>query len=487
MKIRNLGLVIAALGAAPTAVFAQPSFDVDVDINANVLLPGEPVASVDVFYDQLSPYGVWVDDAELGRVFIPEQAQYVPYTNGHWEYTDIGFVWVSDEPFAWATSHYGRWAYSNAYNRWAWLPDTQWGPAWVEWRETGDYFGWAPLAPDVVINVGYQPPIEAWHYCPAAHITDVNIVNYYVPRERVVAIHREARPIEARATIANRRVIVGPPPAKLREHRIAVKATPINRVDARSVGVLKAAEARAAEDRARERKQVVDEQNRKRIEANAALRDVQQRERVQQQQQRERVQQQQQRERVQQQQQQRERVQQQQQQRERVQQQQQREQEQRERQNVLQQQQREQEQRERQNVLQQQQREQEQRERQNVLQQQRREQEQRERQNVRQQQQREQEQRERQNVLQQQQRERQDTQQQQGERQDRRPTPQQPAQPPRAVQPPPQPPAPRPNEPKQQPRDARPQPKQQPRDARPQPKQQPEKQATRDEPRDHRR
>ena len=482
MKIRNLGLLVVVLGAAPTVVFAQPSFE--VDIHANVSLPGEPVASVDVFYDQLSPYGVWVDDADLGRVFIPEQAQYVPYTNGHWEYTDIGFVWVSAEPFAWATSHYGRWAYSNAYYRWAWLPDTQWGPAWVEWRETGDYFGWAPLAPDV----GYQPPIEAWHYCPAARITDVNIVNYYVPRERVVTIHREARPIEARATIANHRVIVGPPAAKLREHRIAVKATPVNRVDARSVGVLKAPEARAAEARARERKQVVEEQNRKRIEANAALRDVQQRAavkrtdadrtRLNQQPRTDRQppaaqppRQQPDQPRTD---------------RERQMQDRQQQRDERTRPGLPDQprtdRDRQQQERERQNLQQQQQ------QRERVQQHQ-----QRERQNLRQQQQREQQERERQNLQQQQQqreqqqRERQGTQQQQRERQDRPPTPQRPAQPPRAVQPPQQTPAPRPNEPKQERNDARPQPKQQPRDARPQPKQQPEKQATPDEPRDHRR
>ena len=34
--------------------------------------PGVPIESVDVFYDQLAPYGVWVDDPTLGHVFIPE-------------------------------------------------------------------------------------------------------------------------------------------------------------------------------------------------------------------------------------------------------------------------------------------------------------------------------------------------------------------------------------------------------------------------------
>ena len=43
--------------------------------------------SVDVFYDQLSPYGVWVDEPDVGRVFIPNEDGFVPYTVGHWQYT----------------------------------------------------------------------------------------------------------------------------------------------------------------------------------------------------------------------------------------------------------------------------------------------------------------------------------------------------------------------------------------------------------------
>src|SRR6185436_16173063 len=96
-------LVALALGVSAIPAHADISFS----ISAN--LPGQPIDSVDVFYDQLSPYGMWIDDPEAGTVFMPSDAGFVPYTHGHWEYTDVGLVWISSEPFSWATSHYGRW------------------------------------------------------------------------------------------------------------------------------------------------------------------------------------------------------------------------------------------------------------------------------------------------------------------------------------------------------------------------------------------
>src|SRR6185436_5592567 len=102
---------------------------------------GDEVPIVDVFYDQLDPYGSWYDDRTYGWVFVPNQPGYTPYSNGYWKNTEYGFTWVSGDPFGWATDHYGRWVW---VNRWAWVPDTTWGPAWVQWREGNGYVGWAP-------------------------------------------------------------------------------------------------------------------------------------------------------------------------------------------------------------------------------------------------------------------------------------------------------------------------------------------------------
>lgn len=272
MRIGKLWLV-AILTVLPAAASAQVNIGVNVNLDLNAYdttAPGDPVGSVDVFYDQLSPYGVWVDEPDIGRVFIPQQDSYVPYTVGHWEYTRLGFVWVSTEQFGWATSHYGRWAYSNPYGRWVWLPDTEWGPAWVEWRQTSTDFGWAPLPPT---RVTYTPPPEAWHYCGANHVLDVNVSRYYEPRERVVVIHREARPIEHYQTVSNVKVVVGPPPSVLHEHRIEVKPA---RVETKAIGRWSATEAHAQVQRAQDRRQTFEVENQKRLEANTRVHAVQQ-------------------------------------------------------------------------------------------------------------------------------------------------------------------------------------------------------------------
>lgn len=264
----------ACLAAIPSVASAQSvSVGVDVGVNAGVdnydsEAPGAPVESVDVFYDQLAPYGTWVDEPDVGRVYVPDTPDYVPYRTGHWQYTNLGFVWVSTEPHAWATSHYGRWAYSNHYGRWYWLPDTTWGPAWVEWRQTGTHFGWAPLAPEIVVRTGWRPPAESWHYCGAEHVLDPNVVRFYEPRERVIEIHRGARPLEHYATVSRARVVVGPPAAVLRDHRVAVH--PVH-CEARTVGRWTPAEAHAQVERARDHRAAFETQNQHRIDGNARI------------------------------------------------------------------------------------------------------------------------------------------------------------------------------------------------------------------------
>ena len=108
--------------------------------------------SYDVFYDQLSSDGHWIFVENYGYVFKPnvaeKNADWRPYTIGHWESTDRGWYWDTDESFGWATYHYGRWANIDGTG-WVWAPGTDWSPAWVSWRvgDTG-FVGWAPLPPE---------------------------------------------------------------------------------------------------------------------------------------------------------------------------------------------------------------------------------------------------------------------------------------------------------------------------------------------------
>ncbi len=75
-------------------------------------------------------------------------ADWSPYSDGYWAYTDDGWTWISNEEFGWAVYHYGRWI--RAYDEWLWIPGTEWAPAWVSWRMNDDYVGWAPLPPEAV-------------------------------------------------------------------------------------------------------------------------------------------------------------------------------------------------------------------------------------------------------------------------------------------------------------------------------------------------
>jgi hypothetical protein len=105
------------------------------------------------FEAALAPFGTWIDDPELGRVWTPSPAivgaAFAPYaSNGRWVLTEYGWTWDSGWSWGWAPFHYGRWAMrSNGAGRWCWIPGTLWGPAWVSWRAGRDYVGWAPLAP----------------------------------------------------------------------------------------------------------------------------------------------------------------------------------------------------------------------------------------------------------------------------------------------------------------------------------------------------
>lgn len=132
--------------------------------------------SLQTFYDELSPYGTWIQDPQYGYVWRPDvdQDDFRPYyTNGRWAMTEYGNTWVSNYDWGWAPFHYGRWVI-NSYRQWIWLPDTNWGPAWVDWRSGDGYYGWAPMAPSISINLSfgrrYSVPEFCWNFIPQANI-----------------------------------------------------------------------------------------------------------------------------------------------------------------------------------------------------------------------------------------------------------------------------------------------------------------------------
>jgi hypothetical protein len=156
---------------------------------------------VGFFYTSLSPYGQWFETS-FGYAWRPLHVGHGwrPYINGQWAWTDYGWYWISNEPFGWATFHYGRWVYDDYYG-WIWIPDDVWGPAWVEWRYDNDYIGWAPLPPYATfsINVGitfsqhWIAPVHYWNFVPCGHFTTTRLVDYVQAPERTRRIFGNTR------------------------------------------------------------------------------------------------------------------------------------------------------------------------------------------------------------------------------------------------------------------------------------------------------
>jgi hypothetical protein len=148
IKLLASRLGIALCCALPGYISqAQPSVEVGVSVPV-VVAPTVEIRVESDFYAPLAPDGEWVVIGSYGRCWRPSHVarDWRPYCNGNWERTEAGWYWESDEPWAWATYHYGRWNYTDD-GGWYWVPQVQWAPAWVSWHSGGGYIGWVPLQP----------------------------------------------------------------------------------------------------------------------------------------------------------------------------------------------------------------------------------------------------------------------------------------------------------------------------------------------------
>src|ERR1041385_6427845 len=156
MKIRLIPLLMAGavLGLGLRSGLAEVRFSATIEIQGTA-----------DFYQPLSAYGAWVNVGSYGRCWHPQvEVGWRPYATGHWELTDVGWYWVSDEPWSWACYHYGSWVYDSYYG-WVWIPGTEWAPAWVTWRESDDYIGWAPCSPGgAVLAPSFFVFVDARHF-----------------------------------------------------------------------------------------------------------------------------------------------------------------------------------------------------------------------------------------------------------------------------------------------------------------------------------
>jgi len=146
--------VPAPVPAATAPVAAAPT---PAPVPAQSAPPNLP-EQVSIFYQQLQPYGTWMQVADYGWCWQPSvvvaSPGWRPYADrGRWLYTDHGWYWQSDYAWGWAPFHYGRWV-QHARSGWLWVPDNVWGPAWVTWRTSNAHCGWAPLPPSAVFIAG---------------------------------------------------------------------------------------------------------------------------------------------------------------------------------------------------------------------------------------------------------------------------------------------------------------------------------------------
>ncbi len=137
--------------------------------------------SYQTFYNQLQPYGNWINYPDYGYVWQPNAREgFRPYeTGGHWVSTVDGWAWASDYNWGWAPFHYGRWFFDQSIG-WAWVPGYEWAPAWVTWGQYNDYYAWAPLAPGINISVGntWRAPGNYWSFVPRNCINYSNLNRY---------------------------------------------------------------------------------------------------------------------------------------------------------------------------------------------------------------------------------------------------------------------------------------------------------------------
>ena len=138
---------------------------------------------------------------------VSSNADWRPYTDGYWAYTDVGWTWVSNEDFGWATYHYGRWVRLEDQG-WMWVPGYEWGPAWVSWRTGGDSVGWAPLPPTrervyegraITGHVDVEFDIGPAYY----NFVDVRYIGEPVLRDRIYPTSRNVTVINQTVNVTN--------------------------------------------------------------------------------------------------------------------------------------------------------------------------------------------------------------------------------------------------------------------------------------------
>jgi len=211
-----------AITNPPPAAEAVPS-----DANAYAVTPPVEQVNNNYFYQTLAPYGTWIEEPAYGWCWRPTVAvvdvNWRPYCDrGRWLWTDCGWYWQSDYAWGWAPFHYGRW-HRNPAHGWVWLPDRAWAPAWVTWRYSDSYCGWAPLPPGAYFDVGigfrfhggrvgvgfdFGLVPDCFTFIPTARFCDRTPWHHRLPPTQVATIFNRTTIINNYAAGSNHRTVV---------------------------------------------------------------------------------------------------------------------------------------------------------------------------------------------------------------------------------------------------------------------------------------
>jgi len=187
-------LVIGTLAAINVFTFNARA---DLEVSASFSVH----AAAD-FYTPLERHGAWIEVGTYGRCWRPARIEvgWRPYCYGQWVWTDCGWYWQSDEPWAWACYHYGYWVIDPAYG-WIWVPGVEWGPAWVTWRYGGGYIGWSPWVPahlTVTLGAPHFVFVSTAQFREPVHPSKVIVNNTTIINNTTVInnIRRETRTLQ---------------------------------------------------------------------------------------------------------------------------------------------------------------------------------------------------------------------------------------------------------------------------------------------------
>ena len=193
--------------------------------------------NVSVFHDRLAPYGEWISVSGYGTCWRPHHVvrTWRPYTAGHWVYTDYGWTWVSYEDWGWATYHYGRWFYDSYYG-WVWVPGPQWAPAYVTWRYSDDWIGWAPLPPGVEPGVFVNVDIasSSYTFVQTRYFLDRQLSGHFASVSRNAVLLRSTRNV-TRYDVHGSRIVDRGVDRRQIEHVAGRRVVPLRVRDATTV------------------------------------------------------------------------------------------------------------------------------------------------------------------------------------------------------------------------------------------------------------